>query len=242
MTINITHTADGDLGIYLHAPNGQYVSLSDQNGNLGDNYENTMFDDDATQAISSGTPPFPGSYRPTEALSKLNNLPVNGTWELAVFDRLQFDIGRINGWSLEITPRVPVCQVGHPPTVTTISPITGPTAGGATVTITGTHFVAPATVKFGTADATNVVVVNGTTITATTPAHAAGAANVVVTTGGTPLTLTQAYTYAVISPAPGGRGSPAPPNPAPNPAPGGRTGPGPASTDPTPASAPPPRP
>ena len=57
-----------------------------------------------------------------------------------------------------------------PPTVTSVAPTSGSTAGGTAVTITGTNFVAGATVTFGSAAATNVVVVNSTTITATTPA------------------------------------------------------------------------
>ena len=53
--------------------------------------------------------------------------------------------------------------------------------GGTAVTVTGTGFLAGATVTFGGTAATNVTVVNSTTITATTPAHTAGAVNVVVT-------------------------------------------------------------
>ena len=49
------------------------------------------------------------------------------------------------------------------------------------MTITGTNFASGATVTFGGTAATSVVVVNGTTITATTPAHAAGAVTVTVT-------------------------------------------------------------
>ena len=57
-----------------------------------------------------------------------------------------------------------------PPTVTSVSPNNGPTAGGTAVTITGANFATGATVTFGTMAATNVVVNNSTTITATTPA------------------------------------------------------------------------
>ena len=60
------------------------------------------------------------------------------------------------------------------PTVTSVSPNNGPTAGGTAVTITGTNFAAGATVTFGGTAATNVVVVNSTTITATTPAGQCG--------------------------------------------------------------------
>src|SRR5262249_40879419 len=60
------------------------------------------------------------------------------------------------------------------PTVGSIDHTTGSPAGGTSVTITGTGFVTGATVKFGGTAATSVTVVNATTITATTPAHAAG--------------------------------------------------------------------
>ena len=68
-----------------------------------------------------------------------------------------------------------------PPTVSSVSPNSGSTAGGTAVTITGTNFAAGATVTFGSAAATNVVVVSGTQITATTPAGSAGAVTVTVT-------------------------------------------------------------
>ncbi len=68
-----------------------------------------------------------------------------------------------------------------PPTVSSVAPSSGSPAGGTAVTITGTNFAAGATVTFGAAAATNVVVVNSTTITATTPAGSVGAVTVTVT-------------------------------------------------------------
>ncbi|HEY5516346.1 MAG TPA: IPT/TIG domain-containing protein, partial [Pengzhenrongella sp.] len=67
------------------------------------------------------------------------------------------------------------------PTVTAVSPVSGPAAGGTTVTITGAGFRAGATVTFGGTAATSVTVVNATTMTVATPAHSAGTADVVVT-------------------------------------------------------------
>jgi hypothetical protein len=82
------------------------------------------------------------------------------------------------------------------PTVTAVSPPSGSTSGGTAATITGTNFAAGASVTFGGTAATNVVVVSGTSITATTPAHAAGTVNVVVTNStGQSGTLTNGYTY-----------------------------------------------
>ncbi len=89
------------------------------------------------------------------------------------------------------------------PTVSTIAPTSGTTAGGTAVTITGTGFLAGATVSFGGTPATGVTVVNSTSITATTPAHAAGAVDVVVTnTDSQSGTKTSGYTYTSPNPAP----------------------------------------
>jgi phospholipase C len=65
--------------------------------------------------------------------------------------------------------------------LSSITPQSGSTAGGTTVNVSGTNFIAGATVSFGSSTATTVNVVNATTITAVTPGHAAGQANVTVT-------------------------------------------------------------
>jgi len=90
---------------------------------------------------------------------------------------------------------------GNPaPTVSGISPTSVTTAGGTPVTVTGTGFLAGATLTIGGTAATNVVVSNSTTITATTPALAAGAADVVVTnTDNQNATLSQGFTYTSTS-------------------------------------------
>jgi hypothetical protein len=87
-----------------------------------------------------------------------------------------------------------------PPTVTSISPNSGTSGGGTSVTITGTNFLAGAAVTIGGTAATSVNVVSATLITATTPAHAAGAVNVVVTnSNGLSGTLTSGFTYTASS-------------------------------------------
>jgi hypothetical protein len=90
---------------------------------------------------------------------------------------------------------------GPPPTVTSVTPASGPTSGGTTLTITGTGFVTGATVSVGGSAATGVTVVDSTTLTATTPAHAAGAVSLAVTIpGGQSATMAAAFTY--VGPAP----------------------------------------
>ncbi|MGB7217219.1 MAG: IPT/TIG domain-containing protein [Vicinamibacterales bacterium] len=68
-----------------------------------------------------------------------------------------------------------------PPSVTSIEPSSGPTGGGTAITITGTNFAAGATVVIDSVNATSVVFVNSTTMTATTAAHGAGTTDIVVT-------------------------------------------------------------
>lgn len=87
------------------------------------------------------------------------------------------------------------------PAVTAVSPSSGPTDGGTPVTVTGSGFIAGATVSIGGIAATSVIVASTTSITAVTGAHAAGTVDVDVTNpGGTPGTLPAGYTY-VAGPA-----------------------------------------
>jgi hypothetical protein len=67
------------------------------------------------------------------------------------------------------------------PTVTSVSPTTGPTTGGTHITLTGTNFLSGATVTFGGAAAASAVVASATQITVNTPPHAQGNVNIVVT-------------------------------------------------------------
>jgi len=92
-----------------------------------------------------------------------------------------------------------------PPTVTSVTPSTGDQAGGTSVTIGGSNFVATPTVTFGGVAATNVTFVSAAQLTCTTPAGT-GTVNVVVTNPDTQSgTLTGGFTYrppfGIIAPA-----------------------------------------
>jgi hypothetical protein len=112
------------------------------------------------------------------------------------------------------------------PTIGTVTPSTGTVSGGTVVTITGTNFVDSLTgtgsgtqVRFGLMNATNVTVVNGTTLTVTAPpATGAGAVDVVVSNhhidaNWAPATKTGGFTYTATAPPP----PPPPSNPPPLP-------------------------
>src|SRR5260221_5496474 len=108
---------------------------------------------------------------------------------------------------------VPSCGPGHDnmtgsltvnpstnpaPTISGISPTSGPTTGGTTVTISGTNFASGATVTFGGTPGTNVNVVSSSSITVVTPAHAAGTAAVTVANSdGQSATLSSGFQYNI---------------------------------------------
>jgi hypothetical protein len=70
------------------------------------------------------------------------------------------------------------------PTVTGLSPTSGPRSGGTSVIITGTNFTQASDVFFGFGAATNVRIANAFTITVTSSAGTTGPVNVTVTTSG----------------------------------------------------------
>jgi parallel beta-helix repeat protein len=76
-----------------------------------------------------------------------------------------------------------------PPVVSGVSPSSGPTAGGTSVTISGSHFTGATAVYFGATAATSFMVNSDGSITATSPAGSMGTVDVtVVTAGGTSAT------------------------------------------------------
>jgi len=91
-----------------------------------------------------------------------------------------------NGFSIRVLSRTGATFVVSttgmpPPAATAISPNTGYRGGGTSIVITGANFVPGMTVTIGGSEATNVIVVNDTTITARTPPYPPGSADVVVT-------------------------------------------------------------
>jgi hypothetical protein len=82
------------------------------------------------------------------------------------------------------------------PTIATVTPSTGPAAGGTVVTIVGTNFDSATGVTFGGQAGTAFAIESDTELTVTTPAGTTGAKDVVVTTAGGTATKTGGFTYA----------------------------------------------
>lgn len=101
--LNITHTYVGDLRLRLVGPTGVAVTLVDSHGGSGDNFTNTIFDDQAATLITSASAPFTGTFRPVSPLTAFNGLTPNGTWKLEITDLFSGDTGTLNSWSISIT-------------------------------------------------------------------------------------------------------------------------------------------
>lgn len=102
VTLSLTHTYDSDLVITLVAPSGQVITLFNRRGGSANNLTGTTFNDEATVAISGGSAPFTGSFRPEQALSAFDGLNPVGTWTLRVQDVARLDVGAISAVSLGI--------------------------------------------------------------------------------------------------------------------------------------------
>jgi len=126
--VDINHTFDGDLDVYLVAPTGQEIELFTDVGDSYNNFTNTVIDNEASTSIASGNAPFTGAYIPEGNLSSIYGINPNGVWKLKIIDDSGTDIGTLNSWGLEITTALAEEQ-NHPPIgVVTISDTT-PTQG-----------------------------------------------------------------------------------------------------------------
>lgn len=100
--ININHTYDSDLDIWLIAPDSTWIELSTGNGGSGQNYTNTFFYDTAATPIAGSVAPFTGSFLPEGKLYAADNgQNPNGVWQLYVHDTYAFaDSGTVINWNL----------------------------------------------------------------------------------------------------------------------------------------------
>jgi subtilisin-like proprotein convertase family protein len=155
--INITHTFDSDLDMVLLPPGGaEYIHLATDVGGGGDNFVNTVFDQDSGTAITAGVAPFTGNFRPEGGvaawigtipltgltaltnLDSVNNRPADGTWTLRIDDDAGGDVGTLNSWALIVT------AIGGPTNPVGTSTL-APTSGTVGATTLATVTVVPGT-------------------------------------------------------------------------------------------------
>ncbi len=99
--INLTHTWDADLDIYIVAPDGTFATLTAALGGDNDNYTNTCFNQNAPNSITQGSAPFTGTFKPLGQMGIINNYQnPNGQWKLRITDTYPADDGTLLSWSI----------------------------------------------------------------------------------------------------------------------------------------------
>jgi gliding motility-associated-like protein len=112
--VNLTHSYDDDIDLFLISPGGQVLELTTDNGASGDNYTNTCFTPSAAVPINFPGPqapasaaPFTGNFQPEGSWSDLWDTPTrpsNGNWQLQAADDFPTFTGSIQNWSITFAP------------------------------------------------------------------------------------------------------------------------------------------
>jgi subtilisin-like proprotein convertase family protein len=121
-TVGIDHTFVNDLEIRLTSPGGTTVTLIDNTDGDGNNFCQTLLDDDATGAPSiqsavTANAPFTGTWLPANPLSAFDLQNPNGNWTVTVQDFFSTDTGNLRAVSIIIDATTPeaLCALATPP-------------------------------------------------------------------------------------------------------------------------------
>ncbi|MFA5403777.1 MAG: M28 family peptidase [Ignavibacteria bacterium] len=101
LNLNLIHANDGDILITL-IKDATINNLSQFNGDGGQNYTNTMFDDSATVLITQGTPPFTGQFKPQNPMTGFRSKQMQGNWILRIYDIRAGNTGNLLNWTLNL--------------------------------------------------------------------------------------------------------------------------------------------
>ncbi len=111
--ITLTHTSAFDLQIFLQSPAGTLLCLNMYNLDeffKGEDYTQTIFDDEAQVPIEKAEPPFTGRFRPRSPaqLSVFDGPDTFGQWKLQIYDAYYYDTGTFDSFEVMIT----ICEPG----------------------------------------------------------------------------------------------------------------------------------
>jgi hypothetical protein len=196
----IEFPATGNYNFSLYSDDGARMWID------GNEIINNWNDQSATTVTASVTNYSMGQhaiiveyYEDTgSALCYLNWEDPLGNWTIVPQNRLY------SGGCVQPTSTPTPASVGSPPTVTSLSPVSGTTAGGNTVVITGTNFTASTTFKVGTYNVGTAIFISSTQMSIVMPVTGtACTVDVVATNSGGTSTINAGdkYTYYVVPPA-----------------------------------------
>ena len=112
--ITLTHTSAFDLQIFIESPAGKKLCLNMYNPLYeyfeGEDYIQTIFDDEAQVPIEEAEPPFTGRFRPRSPakLSVFDGQDTFGQWKLQIYDAYYYDTGNLESFEVMIT----ICEPG----------------------------------------------------------------------------------------------------------------------------------
>lgn len=115
--ITLTHTSAFDLQIFLQSPFEKKICLNMYDPFdeffVGENYTNTIFDDEALFSIKEADAPFTGRFRPVEPyqLSEFDGENAYGIWRLQIYDAWEWDTGTFNRFKLMISAPEPATAI-----------------------------------------------------------------------------------------------------------------------------------
>jgi hypothetical protein len=142
-----------------------------------------------------------GSQTGTDRWGDYSAMSVDPVDDCTFWYTTQYYSSQANGTSGNWQTRIgafkfPTCGPSATPTVTSVSPTSGPPSGGTPVTITGTALTGATAVAFGATAAASFSVDSDTSITATSPAGSGTVHVTVMTPGGTSVTSSaDQFTY-----------------------------------------------
>ncbi|MET0555501.1 MAG: proprotein convertase P-domain-containing protein [Vicinamibacteria bacterium] len=119
VTFNITHTWDDDVVVQIASPTIAAVTIMQNCGGSGDNFNNTTIDDAAAGPANCAFAgaPYAGTFQAMQgatpnpnatALAAFNGAPADGTWTLTVADDSSICTGTLNAWSITVNGPAPL--------------------------------------------------------------------------------------------------------------------------------------
>ena len=100
LLLNVTHQNIGEIDVWLTAPTGAELDMTTDNGAANDNYTNTLLDTTCATAVTAGTAPYSGCFKPEIALTPINNTAPQGLWKLRIADDTNLSAGTLDNWAV----------------------------------------------------------------------------------------------------------------------------------------------
>jgi len=158
----------------------------------------------ASRPYGAANPVFTGTLTGLQGVDNIRAAytcaatPPSAPGPYAIVPSLVDPYARARNYSVTLNNGTLSVNAAAPPTLLAVSPATGSTNGGQTVTITGTDFELGAGVKFGSVSSPWVTVGSPTNLVAVTPPSVSGSVSVaILNPDGKSASLPNAYTFGV---------------------------------------------